>query len=751
MHHVFVSYSRRDQEWVDRLVADLSHRDVDFWLDRRDIPFSVPWLEEVQDAIEESDLFLFCESSDSLRSGPCQAEQSIAENCRKPRHTVRVGGDAGLAADAVLNASRRASDREWTRTELRVRSRDWDRGGRSGRALVGYRVQRHLRSGLDTATAGSQIAQAFLAASRRRTVRRRVLALTIWAVVSAAVVSGVLTQADLSVWNRENASQADAYTLSADGLALVRQDPYAGLRLASTLGDSEESAVHSLVIAAALAGPVPDDAFTLGTPGLRFASKPVTSQVRVLAKNGTLWARAADAVDVRTAQQLPAQAGLPASEPDVPGAPEVRWTQGSAELSVFRGGVLWRRLVVDGPVSNVALSPDENRLAVAVGTAVDLVDLDRGTVRSQLRGAPAPLTDLAWTADGARVWGVAGSRAVSWPARVGTVLLDEPGQWFQALLPASQAGTAWLASRNGRLQQILLASGKVLRTLTVPDTVYTATSDGRGRLAVIMGTKDRMWLVDLTTGSLRSTTLPASCAETIPAVTSDDTVAYLPCGFAGAQALSLRTLSVQGVLTDPYSGVDSTTLVPGGRLILGEGNGSLVSYAPGTPLKTLVTIGCVPLIVTVAASDDGSHLLPVGWGTGQVGCTRVSTPSTKGPVWNAVLDNSPGSVLALSAAFDPTGNEFAIGYSDGTIALHSTAYLSPSEEVADVVGGIRGMYVDTPPDSGSNLYVVTRLGILQRIPLCPTCLTNPSLARAAADSLKRAIELGLTPASPAQE
>src|SRR3954454_8311975 len=58
MHHVFVSYSRRDAEWVNHLVRWLEQAGVGVWLDQRDIPVTLPWLEEVSDAILEADLFV---------------------------------------------------------------------------------------------------------------------------------------------------------------------------------------------------------------------------------------------------------------------------------------------------------------------------------------------------------------------------------------------------------------------------------------------------------------------------------------------------------------------------------------------------------------------------------------------------------------------------------------------------------------------------------------------------------------------
>lgn len=62
MYHIFLSYSRIDSDWVDRLHAELESRGFEAWLDRRDLPLNLPWLNQISDAVEECALFVFCES-----------------------------------------------------------------------------------------------------------------------------------------------------------------------------------------------------------------------------------------------------------------------------------------------------------------------------------------------------------------------------------------------------------------------------------------------------------------------------------------------------------------------------------------------------------------------------------------------------------------------------------------------------------------------------------------------------------------
>src|SRR4029453_6376412 len=43
MSHVFLSYSRRDQAFVDRLIAEVERAGLDVWIDRDDIPGGAEW------------------------------------------------------------------------------------------------------------------------------------------------------------------------------------------------------------------------------------------------------------------------------------------------------------------------------------------------------------------------------------------------------------------------------------------------------------------------------------------------------------------------------------------------------------------------------------------------------------------------------------------------------------------------------------------------------------------------------------
>ena len=68
MPDIFISYSRRDKDFVTQLSDALRARGKDAWIDFKDIPASAEWLREIQDGIDEADAFLFVLSPDSISS-----------------------------------------------------------------------------------------------------------------------------------------------------------------------------------------------------------------------------------------------------------------------------------------------------------------------------------------------------------------------------------------------------------------------------------------------------------------------------------------------------------------------------------------------------------------------------------------------------------------------------------------------------------------------------------------------------------
>src|SRR5687768_8427361 len=83
MPDVFISYSRRNLEFVHQLVEALKKSGKDPWFDQLKEPLSgivagASWWKQIQNGIENVDNFLFVVSPNSISSPYCHAEISYA-------------------------------------------------------------------------------------------------------------------------------------------------------------------------------------------------------------------------------------------------------------------------------------------------------------------------------------------------------------------------------------------------------------------------------------------------------------------------------------------------------------------------------------------------------------------------------------------------------------------------------------------------------------------------------------------------
>jgi hypothetical protein len=107
MADVFVSYSRRDSEFVGKLARSIEERGKDVWLDVEGIADGEVFPEAIKRAIEQSDAFVFLITPASVASSYCENEVDYARETAK--RIVPVLRDP--VADTELPAEIR--DRNW--------------------------------------------------------------------------------------------------------------------------------------------------------------------------------------------------------------------------------------------------------------------------------------------------------------------------------------------------------------------------------------------------------------------------------------------------------------------------------------------------------------------------------------------------------------------------------------------------------------------------------------------------------------
>ncbi len=81
---IFISYSRRDQEFVFKLANDLEARGGKVWLDQADIRGGTQWRDSIARGIQQSGAFLLLISPDAMSSDYVNIELEIAEEVGKP-------------------------------------------------------------------------------------------------------------------------------------------------------------------------------------------------------------------------------------------------------------------------------------------------------------------------------------------------------------------------------------------------------------------------------------------------------------------------------------------------------------------------------------------------------------------------------------------------------------------------------------------------------------------------------------------
>jgi tetratricopeptide (TPR) repeat protein len=156
--NVFISYSRKDMDFVDRLGAALTARNFNPFIDRREILAFEEWWRRIQALIIKADTVIFVLSPDAIRSVVCAKEVAFASSLKKrlapivcrpveihlvpePLRAVNfVSFHTSVDFDAMVDTLARAliADIEWIRehswlTEVACR---WDGSGQSNSMLL---------------------------------------------------------------------------------------------------------------------------------------------------------------------------------------------------------------------------------------------------------------------------------------------------------------------------------------------------------------------------------------------------------------------------------------------------------------------------------------------------------------------------------------------------------------------------------------------------------------------------------------
>ncbi len=82
--YAFVSYSRRDLEFVERLTGDLRYAGIEVWRDMENIAPGTDWRQQIASSLKGADVLLFVASANSVRSEWIQHELAAFLEHAKP-------------------------------------------------------------------------------------------------------------------------------------------------------------------------------------------------------------------------------------------------------------------------------------------------------------------------------------------------------------------------------------------------------------------------------------------------------------------------------------------------------------------------------------------------------------------------------------------------------------------------------------------------------------------------------------------
>ena len=268
MPDVFISYSRRDLEFVHKLHASLVAREKDVWVDWQDIPPTAEWLDEVFQGVESSDNFLFVITPASLTSEVCARELGHAlEQHKRLVPVLRIDANGRTVPEALAarnwtffrddddyDASFEAlvsaldTDLEWVSAHTRLlgRALEWEKEGRDGSYLLRGRdleeAERWVASQSAERDPQPTPLQLEYTLEGRHAATRRQRALIGAALVAVAVS---LSLALLALLQRNEARREAQVALSrqlaAEAIAAGDNDPEESLALATRAATTAET------------------------------------------------------------------------------------------------------------------------------------------------------------------------------------------------------------------------------------------------------------------------------------------------------------------------------------------------------------------------------------------------------------------------------------------------------------------------------------------------------------------------------
>jgi WD40 repeat protein len=607
MPDVFVSYSRRDKEFVHALVKGLERQGKSVWIDTEEIGDGEVFPAAIRSAIEQSDGFVFVITPESAESRYCESEVEYAlelnkrlipllrepvEDERLPeairiRNWIFCTPDIDVEAASRRLAAALDADIEHARAHTRwlVKGLEWstDRDDRSlllrGSELA--TAEAWLAGvGDDTEPGPTALQREYIYASRSAATKRQRAGVAA-SLVAIAVALGLAGFAFIS----RNQAQSEARISRSRALAAESQtqlpvDPERSILLAAE---------------AVRAQPTPEATYALRRA---IDLSPIRARLPDLGlQPNYLWG--------------PGVAYSPDGKQIAEGS-----QNGIVLILDAHTGRVERRIKIGGESPLVAYDTSGSRLAVGTDTGILLLDPATGRTRATLKTPVGP-TSIAFSPDG------------RWVA-------------FDDYTP-NNGGIALWDTRTHRVRTLTSANhiGEVGNNPVFGVPFWTVAFSPDGIRLVVGGSPG---LVEFDVGTSRVVATAETHSDIISEAFSPDGSKLALAVSAGPGSLYSRTVLIDArtlhtrfaPLFRSSSGSDAVAISPDGtRVAFGYYNGTVGIYSLDTRQVEILP-GHTQAVVAMAFSPDGRQLATTsGDGTGRV--WRATGPaqlalSTGGPL-----------------------------------------------------------------------------------------------------------------------
>jgi WD40 repeat protein len=496
---IFISYSRKDIAFADRLELALRERGFVTSIDRAEILALEDWWKRIETLITQADTIVFVLSPDALASDVCKKEVEFADSLNKRLAPVvlRRAADSDIPAslarlnfvffddpalfDQSLDRLVEALDTDisWIRnhTDIGEQARRWNIAGRPGphglllRSPVLEDAERWIASRPEGAPLPTQDVIDFIAESRRGATRRRNMLTA--SLGTGLVIAAVL--AGLAYWQRNVAIDQ---RILAEGRQITS---LANLGTSERLRGNWDSALKLGIYTAKLRS-------ALGLPDS--VDRVVRSSLAGTVSQSALQIILPDQNSTATfADFSPDGTQVVTASPD-----------GAARIWAVSTGKLMAKLAAnDRPIYCARFSPDGSKIVTAASDgAAHIWDVATGNEVMKLEGHETYVTAAAFSADGKRLVTASGdSSARVWDAQTGKQLLLLAGHDSYVedaafnrdgtrIVTASSDYTAivWDATTGKQVTKFEKHNGHVMSARFNPkgDRVVTGSDDGTVRI-----------------------------------------------------------------------------------------------------------------------------------------------------------------------------------------------------------------------------------------------------------------------------